>query len=252
MSKPLDRVSVRTALFCLSPALAALPVVALAGNPNTGKSTIFNALTGLSQHTGNWPGKTVDQATGKVNIADQTFLLVDLPGTYSLLPNSPDEVITHDFICFADPDITIVVMDATCLERHLTLALQVLSITPRTVLCLNLMDEAQKRGIVIDKQKLAQTLGVPVVPTTGRNGNGLIQLMKTVLDIYQGKIKTAPFTMRYPQDIENKINEILPSLPGWIPAYVSRRWLAMRLLENDPNLQKTLAQLSLLAREAMA
>lgn len=147
-------------------------VIALAGNPNVGKSTVFNSLTGLRQHTGNWPGKTVDNAQGTYTYKNQQFLLVDLPGTYSLLAQSVEEEIARDFICFGKPDATVVVLDATALERNLNLALQIMEITSRVVICVNLMDEARKKGIKIDLQALRKELGVPVVatsdPTQGR------------------------------------------------------------------------------------
>src|SRR5210317_196542 len=140
-------------------------VVALAGNPNTGKSTVFNALTGLRQHTGNWPGKTVSRAEGGFSTGGQRYKLVDLPGTYSLLSASLDEQIARDFVLFGKPDVTVIVVDATRLERNLNLVLQVLEITDRAVVCLNLMDEARRKGLQIDDRRLARDLGVPVVAT---------------------------------------------------------------------------------------
>src|SRR5512134_3837988 len=155
-------------------------VVALAGNPNTGKSTVFNALTGLRQHTGNWPGKTVSRAEGGFEFGGQRYKLVDLPGTYSLLATSLDEEVARDFILFGQPDVTMVVVDATRLERNLNLVLQVLEITDRVVVCLNLIDEAKRHGLVVDERRLARDLGVPVVPTAARQGEGLDQLLAAV------------------------------------------------------------------------
>ena len=151
-------------------------VVALAGNPNTGKSTVFNALTGLRQHTGNWPGKTVTRAEGGFVYGDKRFKLVDLPGTYSLLSTSTDEEVARDFILFGQPDVTVIVVDATRLERNLNLVLQVLEITDRAVVCLNLMDEARRHGIAIDERRLAKDLGVPVVPAAARQEEGTIKI----------------------------------------------------------------------------
>ena len=142
-------------------------VVALAGNPNTGKSTVFNALTGLRQHTGNWPGKTVTRAEGGFAAGGRRYKIVDLPGTYSLLSASLDEEVARDFILFGQPDVTVIVVDATCLERNLNLVLQVLEITDRAVVCLNLMDEARRRGLDVDPRRLARDLGVRVVPDGG-------------------------------------------------------------------------------------
>ena len=148
-------------------------LIALAGNPNTGKSTVFNALTGLKQHTGNWPGKTVTNAQGKYTHKQRNFILLDLPGTYSLFANSVDEEVARDFICAGKPQATIIVADATCLERNLNLVLQVMEITDNAVLCVNLLDEAQRKNIQVDLKALAKILGIPVIGTNARDGVGL-------------------------------------------------------------------------------
>jgi ferrous iron transport protein B len=162
-------------------------LVALGGNPNTGKSTVFNALTGLRQHTGNWPGKTVAMAEGGYEYAGRRFKLVDLPGTYSLLATTVDEEIARDFILSGQPDVTVIVVDATRLERNLNLVLQVQEITDRVVVCLNLMDEAQRHGLAIDDQQLARDLGVPVVPIVARAEAGLDRLIATIAEVASGK-----------------------------------------------------------------
>ncbi len=172
-------------------------VVALAGNPNTGKSTVFNALTGLRQHTGNWPGKTVARAEGGFEYGDQGYKLVDLPGTYSLLATSLDEEVARDFILFGQPDVTIVVVDATRLERNLNLVLQVLEITNRVVICLNLMDEARRHGLQIDERRLARDLGVPVVPTVARQGEGIPELLAAVSEVAAGQTVGKPYRIKY-------------------------------------------------------
>ncbi|HOK43993.1 MAG TPA: FeoB small GTPase domain-containing protein, partial [Thermoclostridium caenicola] len=148
-------------------------VIALAGNPNVGKSTVFNSLTGMRQHTGNWPGKTVTIAQGNFTHGDTQFILVDIPGTYSLMANSVEEEVARDFICFGNPDAVIVVADATCLERNLNLILQTLEATSNVVVCVNLMDEARRKKIRIDLEELSRQLGVPVAGTSARNGKGL-------------------------------------------------------------------------------
>lgn len=163
-------------------------VVALAGNPNTGKSTVFNYLTGLRQHTGNWPGKTVTRAEGGFEYSEKKFKLVDLPGTYSLLSTSTDEEVARDFILFGQPDVTVIVVDATRVERNLNLVLQILEITNRAVLCLNLKDEAKRNGISIDDRTLSKELGIPVVPTSARQGEGMNELLKYYSRCCNGKI----------------------------------------------------------------
>lgn len=168
-------------------------LIALAGNPNTGKSTIFNALTGLRQHTGNWPGKTVIKKEGSFSDKSRQYKIVDLPGAYSLLSDSADETVSRDFILFGQADLMVIVVDSTCLERNLSLVFQILEITDRAVVCLNLMDEAERKGIVIDSEQLASELGVPVIPTVAHSGRGLERLLQTISDIITGKIKTKPF-----------------------------------------------------------
>ena len=137
--------------------------VAFAGNPNVGKTSIFNNLTGMHQHTGNWPGKTVSNAYGLCNYNDEKILLVDLPGTYSLMSNSQEEEIARDYICFGGSDACVIVVDATCLERNLNLVLQILEMTPNVILCVNLLDEAKKKSIKVDLSALSKILGIPVV-----------------------------------------------------------------------------------------
>ncbi|MEZ4994573.1 MAG: FeoB small GTPase domain-containing protein, partial [Saprospiraceae bacterium] len=155
-------------------------VIALAGNPNTGKSTVFNNLTGLRQHTGNWPGKTVSRAEGGYSYADKRYKVVDLPGTYSLLSTSTDEEVARNFILFGRPDVTVIVVDATRLERNLNLALQVLEITDRAVLCLNLMDEAKRNKIEVDVRALSRELGIPVIPASARSREGMPELIEAI------------------------------------------------------------------------
>ncbi|OEG00038.1 iron transporter FeoB [Vulcanibacillus modesticaldus] len=217
-------------------------VVALAGNPNTGKSTIFNALTGLKQHTGNWPGKTVSYARGNYVHRGKSFVLVDLPGTYSLLANSIDELIARDFICFAKPDVTIVVTDATNLIRNLNLALQIMEATNNVVVAINLLDEAERKGIIVNIDKLSEKLGLPVVGTVARNQMGLNRLKDTIDDIVTKKIVTNPLKIHYPPEIEQKIQEMTPELENILKGELNPRWVALRILEGDKTLIDSIKQ----------
>ena len=212
-------------------------VVALAGNPNTGKSTVFNALTGLRQHTGNWPGKTVSRAEGGFVYGDKHFKLVDLPGTYSLLATSLDEEIARDFILFGQPDVTIVVVDATRLERNLNLVLQVLEITDRVVVCLNLIDEAERHGLQVDERRLARDLGVPVVPTAARSKQGLEQLLQTISDVATGRTVCNPrHFQNEPPQLKQATQILVEQLNQAYPGLPNVRWVALRLLDGDERL----------------
>lgn len=178
------------------------PVAALAGNPNVGKSTVFNALTGSRQHTGNWAGKTVADAHGTLRCGDRQLTLVDLPGTYSLRARSQEEAAARDFLQSGEADVTVLVADATCLERNLILVLQVLEVTPNVVLCLNLMDEARKKHIQIDVNALKAELGIPVIPCAARRGDGLPQLTRAVCRAADTGAPTQVASIRYPAVLE--------------------------------------------------
>jgi ferrous iron transport protein B len=209
-------------------------VVALAGNPNVGKSTVFNALTGLRQHTGNWPGKTVTRAEGGFSYADRRYKLVDLPGTYSLLSTSRDEEIARDFILFGRPDVTIVVVDATRLERNLNLALQVLEITDRTVLALNLMDEAKRHGLHVDDRRLARDLGVPIIPMAARQGEGIPDLLQAVHEVATGQTVCRPYRVKNESPmVQNAVQVLVTQLESAFPQLPNARWVALRLLDGD-------------------
>jgi len=216
-------------------------VIAIAGNPNTGKSTVFNALTGLRQHTGNWPGKTVVRAEGAFQYNDRKFKLVDLPGTYSLLSTSQDEEVARNFILFGKPDVTIIVVDAGRLERNLNLVLQILEITNKAVLCLNLMDEANRNNINIEVRSLARDLGIPVVPTSARFNEGIPELIQTINDVATGKIICKS---RHIKNVNGNIREAVKKLSAEIekqfPSMPNSRWIAFRLLEGDTRIIKAL------------
>jgi len=216
-------------------------LVALAGNPNTGKSTVFNALTGLQQHTGNWPGKTVTRAEGGFEYNNKKYKLIDLPGTYSLLSTSDDEEVARDFILFGKPDVTVIVVDASRLERNLNLVLQILEITNKAVLCLNLMDEAKRNHIEIDQRTLARDLGIPVVPTSARFKQGIPELIQTISEVASGDIICKPHRIKsVPRNIENAVDTLSKEIEKEFPNIQNSRWIAFRLLEGDSQILNAL------------
>lgn len=216
-------------------------VIALAGNPNTGKSTVFNALTGLRQHTGNWPGKTVTRAEGGFEYNNQKYKLVDLPGTYSLLSTSTDEEVARDFLLFGKPDVTVIVTDANRLERNLNLVLQILEITDKAVLCLNLMDEAQRNNMVIDQRTLSRDLGIPVVATSARYKEGIPELIQTITEVAIGTITCKPHRIKnVPPNIENAVKVLSEKVENEFPGISNSRWIAFRLLEGDTQIIEAL------------
>lgn len=208
-------------------------VIALAGNPNVGKSTVFNALTGMNQHTGNWPGKTVATAQGIYRRMGLAYLIVDLPGTYSLLAHSAEEEVARDFLCFGGTDAVIVVCDATCLERNLNLVLQTLEITPHVVVCVNLCDEAEKKGIRLHLEALETALGVPVVGTSARSERGLDELMNAVERVCGGASPPSPAPVRYADEVEDAAAMLEEAVKPYADGKVNARWLSLRLLEMD-------------------
>jgi GTPase len=228
--------------------------VALIGNPNTGKSTLFNALTGLKQHTGNWPGKTVSRAEGGFEFNTVRYKLVDLPGTYSLLSASQDEEVARDFLLFGAPDCTIVVVDATALERNLNLVLQVLEITDKCVVAVNLMDEAGRKGIDVDVRSLARDLGVPAVPVVARTGEGLHGLLSTIHSVITGEIPTKPRRPEGTAEFNAAIAELVPLIEAAAPGVPNARWIAIRLLDGDVRVEQALraGQLSTLVARQQA
>ena len=209
-------------------------LIALAGNPNVGKSTVFNELTGLRQHTGNWPGKTVVRAEGAFVHEGKRAKVVDLPGTYSLLAGSVDEEVARDFVLFGRPDVTVVVVDATRLERNLNLVLQVLEITDRVVVFLNLVDEARRHGIAVDPAKLERELGVPVVQGIAREGVGIDNLISAVHEVALGTHSGSAIRVeQHTAEVEVALDELVPVIQDAFPEVPNARWVALRLLNAD-------------------
>jgi Fe2+ transport system protein B len=209
-------------------------VIALAGNPNTGKTTVFNALTGLRMHTGNWPGKTISRAEGGFSYEEKRSRWSIFPGTYSLLSASPDEEVARTFLLFGQPDVTVMVADATCMERNLNLVLQVLQITRRAVLCLNLMDEARANGITIDVRNLARDLGVPVVPCAARSGEGIPELIREISLMAARTTRCRHAACHSMSPVCGRRSTAWrPTCSRFFPNLPQPRWVALRLLEGD-------------------
>lgn len=205
-------------------------IIALAGNPNVGKSTVFNALTGLHQHTGNWPGKTVSNASGYFTFNNLTYKIYDLPGIYSILAHSEEEFVARDFICFGGSDVVVIVCDAGCLMRNLNLVLQVCEITDKVVVCVNLLDEAKKKKIDVDLNKLSDLLGVRVVGTSARSNVGLDELLSNI-ELTFGESRKSK-KVRYNQYVEDAIKVISDAII-LDDSSINKRWVALNLLRDD-------------------
>lgn len=215
--------------------------IALAGNPNVGKSTIFNNLTGMHQHTGNWTGKTVANAKGECIYKEQKYTFIDLPGTYSIMSNSEEEEIARDYICFGNPDTTVVVVDATTLERNLNLVFQIMEITDNVILCVNLLDEAKKKKIKVDLKKLSTELGIPVVGTVARNKRTLDKLLETIKKACENKIDIIPKRVIYQENIENAITKLTKVLKEKYSLNENMyRWISLKIIDGEEKIIKSI------------
>ena len=214
--------------------------VALAGNPNSGKTTIFNNLTGARQHVGNWPGVTVEKKEGTLKYDDYEIKVVDLPGTYSLTAYSLDEIIARNFVVEERPDVVVDIVDASNLERNLYLTTQFMELGVKLVIALNMSDMVKSRGLKIDTKRLSEFLRAPVVPTVGHKNKGTDELIKAIVDIADGKINMDRVTVGYGEEVEEeirKIEKLIQIDTGLMQRYPSR-WLAMKLLEGDEEVTK--------------
>jgi len=213
--------------------------VALAGNPNSGKSTVFNSLTGGRQHVGNWPGKTVEKKEGSLNYQGYHIKVVDLPGVYSLTASSLDEVIARNFVVEEKPDVVVNIVDASNLERNLYLTVQLLEMGARLILALNMMDQAESRGYVIDVPRLSQLLGVPVVPMVASRNHGIEQLLQEIINVAERKTSARVLRIEYGREVEEEVANLESLISqNELSQRYSPRWLAVKLLEEDEEIIK--------------
>ena len=215
--------------------------IALAGNPNSGKTTVFNALTGAKQHVGNWPGVTVEKKEGNLSFGGYRIKVVDLPGVYSLTAYSLDEIIARDFVIDGQPDVVVDVVDASNMERNLYLAVQLLEMEAKLVIALNMMDVARSREYPLDVGELSRLLGVPAVPMVASRNQGVEELLRAVVDVAEGQVQAKGLRLNYGQEMETEISKLEEVITASLPSSVySPRWLALKLLEEDEEITRKL------------
>jgi len=213
--------------------------IALAGNPNSGKTTVFNNLTGARQHVGNWPGVTVEKKEGICSQGDYNIKVVDLPGVYSLTAYSPDEVIARDFILDEQPDAVVDIVDASNLERNLYLTVQLLEMGARVIVALNMMDQADSREHRIDVKGLSNLLGVPVIPLVASRNQGTMELLDEICKVAKGKAKVEGLKVEYGREVEGELTKLEEFVSkSKLASKYSSRWLAVKLLEGDEEIIK--------------
>ncbi len=217
-------------------------LIALVGQPNMGKSTLFNLLTGLNQHVGNWPGKTVERKEGVFNYQNQSYRIVDLPGTYSLTANSPEEVITREYILHEKPDVVVAVVSAAILERSLYLISELVGMGTPLVIGLNMMDVAEQEGMKIEPQVLEAALGVPVIPLVATRSQGVPELLEVVINVMRGKIHPAPRMPEIREDHQEILNEVIATIEGFVPEPYPTHWAAIKLLEGDSEINRLMQE----------
>lgn len=215
-------------------------IIALAGNPNSGKTTVFNNLTGAHQHVGNWPGVTVEKKEGTCSYKGYNIKVVDLPGVYSLTAYSPDEVVARNFIVEEKPDAVVDIVDASNLERNLYLAVQLLEMGARLIVALNMMDEANSRNYRINVEGLSRLIGAPVVPMVAKRNQGTMELLERIVEVAENKAQVKELVINYGREAEEEIAKLerLISQDGEFSRKYSSRWLAVKLLEGDEEVIK--------------
>jgi len=214
-------------------------VIALAGNPNSGKTTVFNNLTGAKQHVGNWPGVTVEKKEGSCRFRGYSIKVVDLPGVYSLTAYSPDEVVARNFIIDEKPDVVVDIVDASNLERNLYLAVQIMEMGAPLIIALNMMDEAESRGYKINIEAISQEMGVSVIPMVANRNRGTNELMEEIVSVAERKTEASGVRIEYGREVENEISRLEEAISGSpLASKYSPKWLAVKLLEGDEEVIK--------------